>query len=189
MNETPITAEDLTLYAMHLLDVTASARVELLLRSSTEAREELATIRGDLAAFALSAPQHTPPALSRQRLLKQVARERRIVPIPVAMQDASPFVIDAPAPTVADPSLSPQRSAKSLADERRSKVRLPRIVAEPEPLFSADDHAANQISQTATPASPGFAEPVARSAPPTAKPQGSTQDTVRPLGQRTSSYA
>ncbi len=154
MIEPAITAEDLTLYAMHLLDSSATARVELLLRSSTEARDELSLIRGDLAAFAFSATQHTPPALSRQRLLKQVAREHRAVPIPVAMYEARPFAVD-PAPVISDPSISTQRSARSLADERRSKVRLPRIVAEPEPLFSAEHHASHtQTEPSYTPPPP-----------------------------------
>ncbi len=134
MMEAPITAEDLALYAMHLLDGMAAARVELLLRSSTEAREELARIRGDLAAFALSAPQHTPPALTRQRLLKQVAREGRIVPIPVAMQDASPFRIDA-AVKDSDVGAPVMRIDKLTAEERRNRVRLPRVMSEPEPIF------------------------------------------------------
>ena len=133
MSDTPITAEDLTLYAMHLLDGMTAARVELLLRSSTEAREELARIRGDLAAFALAAPQHTPPALTRQRLLRQVAREGRAVPIPVAMQDSSPFRMDAREDSgVGAPVM---RMDKMTAEERRSRVRLPRVMSEPELIF------------------------------------------------------
>ncbi len=137
MIETPITAEDLTLYAMHLLDGTAVARVDLLLRSSSEARAELAQIRGDLAAFALSAPQHTPPALTRQRLLKQVAREGRAVPIPVAMQDLSPFVIDTPG--ASDAPAPGARMEKLTVEERRSRVRLPRILSDPELILDAND--------------------------------------------------
>ncbi|WP_419806568.1 anti-sigma factor domain-containing protein [Terriglobus sp.] len=87
MIEPTITAEDLTLYALELLEGDEQAHVDAMLRKSTAAREELAAIRGDLALFGLATEQHTPPALTRQRLLKQVARERRTVPVEVPVQD------------------------------------------------------------------------------------------------------
>lgn len=88
MNKREITAEDLTLYAMNLLEDHAERRaVELFLSTSPEARQELALIRGDLAMFALGAEMHSPPALARQRLLKEVARERK--PLPFAGYDAA----------------------------------------------------------------------------------------------------
>lgn len=144
MNEPAITAEDLTLYALQALDITSAARVDLLLRSSSEARSELSHIRGDLATLALSASQHTPPALSRQRLLKQVARERRAVPISVAMQEEAHFVLDGPSATEpVIPGNLTHRTDRGSTDERRSRVRLPRIVAEPEPMFTAEETAAH----------------------------------------------
>ncbi len=85
--EPTITAEDLNLYALDLLEGEERSQVDVMLRKSTAAREELASIRGDLALFALAAPQHTPPALTRQRLLKQVARERRTVPVDVVVRE------------------------------------------------------------------------------------------------------
>ncbi|GAA3766622.1 anti-sigma factor domain-containing protein [Terriglobus aquaticus] len=87
MIDPTITAEDLVLYALGLLEGEEQTQVETMLRKSTAAREELANIRGDLALFAMGAEQHTPPALTRQRLLKQVARERRTVPVDVPVQD------------------------------------------------------------------------------------------------------
>ena len=87
MTESTITAEDLTLYALNLLEGEEQAQVEAMLHRSTGAREELARIRGDLSLFAIAAEQHTPPALTRQRLLKQVARERRTAPVALVMPD------------------------------------------------------------------------------------------------------
>ncbi len=141
MNGAPITAEDLALYALDALDSAATSRIDVLLRSSSEARTELSLIRGDLAVLALSAQQHTPPALSRQRLLKQVAREHRL-PIPVAAQDEPQFAIDPPA--IVDPAAPTLlgRTPRATTEERRARVRLPRIVAEPEPLFMAEESAA-----------------------------------------------
>lgn len=91
MNEPTITAEDLSLYALQLLEGDEAARVEVLLRSSSEAREELALIWGDLAIFGLAAEQQAPVPLTRQRLMKQVARERRTVPIPMPVDETARF--------------------------------------------------------------------------------------------------
>ncbi len=77
MSNTPVTAEDLYLYAMQLLDPEEQTRLENFLLQSPEARAELANVRGDLALLAMSAEQQAPSPLTRQRLLKQVAREKK----------------------------------------------------------------------------------------------------------------
>ena len=48
---------------------------------SEETRRELAEIQGDLAAYAHTADLHSPPALARERLMRQVAREKKAIPI------------------------------------------------------------------------------------------------------------
>ncbi len=128
----PITAEDLTLHALALLPAEDNARMDALLRSSRQAREELALIRGDLAVFALATPQHTPPALTRQRLMKQVARERRTVPIPMSIPEDEPFTPDPPRYAIDEPL---QRSS----DRPAAAVRPSRMAASPEFPPSADD--------------------------------------------------
>ncbi|MBS1815592.1 MAG: anti-sigma factor [Acidobacteria bacterium] len=80
MNRPDISAEDLALYAMHLLSDEDRFAVEQFLATSSEARQELATIRGDLASFAMGVEMHSPPTLARQRLMKEVAREKKAVP-------------------------------------------------------------------------------------------------------------
>ena len=52
-----------------------------MLRSRAEARRELAEIQGDLAIYAHTVDLHSPPAQVRERLMKQVAREKKTVPI------------------------------------------------------------------------------------------------------------
>jgi len=79
-NRREFTSDDLALYAMQLLEPEEMRAVEAFLVTSAEAREELARISGDLAAFALGAEAHEPPATARQRLLKQIAREKKAVP-------------------------------------------------------------------------------------------------------------
>jgi len=83
-----ITSEDLALFAMQLLSKEEMAEVAAHVAQSEEARQELAEIQGDLAIYAHTADMHSPPALARERLLKQVAREKKAIPIdrPVAVE-------------------------------------------------------------------------------------------------------
>ena len=83
-----ISADDLALYAMQFLTSEETALVEAHVRHCQECRRELATIQGDLAAFAHTAEMQTPPVLARQRLMTQVSREKRVVPQPEALRPA-----------------------------------------------------------------------------------------------------
>ena len=75
------TSEDLALFAMQLLSTEEMAEVSAYVAQSEEARRELAQIQGDLAIYAHTADMHTPPAQARERLMKQVAREKKAIPI------------------------------------------------------------------------------------------------------------
>jgi hypothetical protein len=75
--ENDIPMETLALYAMHLLDPDEHTEVESWLRQSPSSQQDLALVMTDLAAFAVTAEMHSPPALARQRMLKQIARERK----------------------------------------------------------------------------------------------------------------
>jgi hypothetical protein len=77
MSNIPVTAEDLYLYAMQLLDEAEQTRIEEFLKQSPEARSELVNVRGDLGLLAMTVEQQAPPSSARQRLMKQVAREQR----------------------------------------------------------------------------------------------------------------
>ena len=79
--ERHITSEDLALFAMQLLSEKETAEVAAYLKESAEARRELAEIQGDLATYALTADMHAPPPQTRERLMRQVAREKKAVPI------------------------------------------------------------------------------------------------------------
>jgi hypothetical protein len=85
-----ISSEDLALFAMQLLSKEEMAEVSAYVAQSAEARRELAEIQGDLAVYAHTADMHSPPALARERLLKQVAREKKAIPIdrPVTTETA-----------------------------------------------------------------------------------------------------
>jgi hypothetical protein len=79
--ERRISSEDLALFAMQLLSQEETAEVATYLKESAEARRELAEIQGELAAYALTTEMHVPPAQARERLMRQVAREKKPVPI------------------------------------------------------------------------------------------------------------
>jgi hypothetical protein len=80
-DERRITSEDLALFAMQLLSKEETAEVTAYLAHSEAARRELAEIQGELAIYAHTVDMHSPPALVRERLMKQVAREKKPVPI------------------------------------------------------------------------------------------------------------
>jgi len=76
-----ITSEDLALFAMQLLSKEEAAEVATYVAQSADARKELAEIQGDLAIYAHTVDLHSPPVQVRERLMKQVAREKKAVPI------------------------------------------------------------------------------------------------------------
>ena len=86
-----IDPDDLPLYAMHLLPPDEMEEMSLHLQHSAEARRVLSEILGDLALLAHTAELHSPPALTRQRLMKHVAREKKAIPIDVNRQPAPEY--------------------------------------------------------------------------------------------------
>jgi anti-sigma-K factor RskA len=102
----PVTAEDLYLYAMQLLEPEEQARLESFLQQSPEASAELAKVRGDLALLALSTESVAAPVSSRQRLLQQVTREKKSAPAPTPINRATQAA--QPGIAVPDDALSTQ---------------------------------------------------------------------------------
>ncbi len=70
--------DDLALFAMQLLSEQEAAPLRARLERSGEFRRELGEVQGDLAVYALSSETHSPPALARERLMKQIAREKTV---------------------------------------------------------------------------------------------------------------
>jgi hypothetical protein len=79
-----IEQEDLALYAMQLLSEGDAAAIREHLRGCTQCREEVATLQGDLAVLAMTSDLQSPPASAKQRLLQQIGREKKVIPIPMA---------------------------------------------------------------------------------------------------------
>ena len=74
-------AEDLALFAMQLLSKEEMATVGGHVAECPVCRNQIAQIQGDLAIYGMTAEVHSPPALARERLMKQVAREKKAIPI------------------------------------------------------------------------------------------------------------
>lgn len=78
MNSTPhLDQDDLALFAMQFLSQDEAAAIRLHLEDCSACRRDMAEAQGDLAAYATTVEMHSPPAQARERLLKQVGREKR----------------------------------------------------------------------------------------------------------------
>lgn len=75
-------SEDLVLYAMQLLPDEQLEGIEQHAKHCPACREELGRIHGDLAAVAFTAELTAPSVAARDRLLTQVAREKKIIASP-----------------------------------------------------------------------------------------------------------
>ncbi len=80
MTPKQISQDDLILFALQDLTPAEAAEVLVHLERSETARAELALIQSDLAMYALTSELHSPPALARERLLRQVSKEKKVVP-------------------------------------------------------------------------------------------------------------
>jgi anti-sigma-K factor RskA len=70
-------AEDLVLYALGSLERDERLALEKHLEECAGCRRELDLLRGDMSLLALSVDGRVPPAHSRQRLMRAIARENR----------------------------------------------------------------------------------------------------------------
>jgi hypothetical protein len=97
-----IPPEDLVLYAMQLLAKDQAETIEGHVPTCAACREELGRIYGDLGALSLAADVAPPSAAARERLLAQVAKEKRLIgPAKPGKAVARPAAKPAPAPAPA----------------------------------------------------------------------------------------
>jgi hypothetical protein len=87
---------DLAMFALQLLPRDEYASMAEHVQGCTYCRQELAQLQGDLATYAQTVEMHSPPALTRERLLKQVAREKKVAALD-RIERVEP--VTAPAPT------------------------------------------------------------------------------------------
>jgi anti-sigma-K factor RskA len=87
-----ITSEDLALFAMQLLPPEEMAEVAAYVEQTEDARRELAEIQGDLAVYAHTVDMQSPSVQARERLMKQLAREKKAIPIDRPVETAASAV-------------------------------------------------------------------------------------------------
>lgn len=95
MSQNPhIDQDELALFALHFLSEQETAVIQDHLELCASCSDMVALLRGDLAAFALTAEMSEPPASARQRLMVQVAREKKVIPFnrPLHQDVGSPLV-------------------------------------------------------------------------------------------------
>ena len=107
-----ISPDDLYLFALQLLPDAAMKDTAAHLKECAECRALLGEIQGDLAAYALTAELHTPPVQARERLLRQVAEEKKVIPMPAPV-----LVEEPPIEESTEPRLHPRNSRVSQIDE------------------------------------------------------------------------
>jgi hypothetical protein len=93
MNPKQISQDDLILFALQDLTPEEAAEVLVHLEHSETAREELAQIQGDLAMYALTSELQTPPPQARERLLRGVAKEKKLAPVARATTTDEPLLL------------------------------------------------------------------------------------------------
>ena len=91
-NANHIVQDDLYLFALQLLPETEMQAVGLHLKECALCRSQLGEIQGDLAAYAMTAEMQAPPSQTRERLLRQVAEEKKIVPVDRTEKQTEPVL-------------------------------------------------------------------------------------------------
>lgn len=80
-NANHITQDDLYLFALQLLPDADMKSAAQHLKECPLCRLQVGEIQGDLVTYAMTAEMQAPPSQARERLLRQVAAEKKIIPI------------------------------------------------------------------------------------------------------------
>jgi anti-sigma-K factor RskA len=137
-NAQHIPQDDLALIALQLLPKDEMDAALLHLEHCDACREELAKLQGDLAIYALSSEMHSPPAQARERLMRRVAKEKKIVPVerPQPMQRPAPHS----QPTV-DTEIPLSSAAVPVVAARREDLEEPMLASRSRGVFAASNAA------------------------------------------------
>jgi hypothetical protein len=121
-----ISTEDLALVALQLLPDAELNEAMLHLEHCDACRAELANIQGDLAIYAMSSEMHSPPAQARERLMRRVAKEKKVVPIERPQVAAHAALMAAATEAVLQPRNAPGVARPEAGrDEDEGELRLP----------------------------------------------------------------
>jgi anti-sigma-K factor RskA len=87
-----IAQDDLYLFALQLQPEQEMRTVSLHLKECPLCSVQLADIEGDLATYALTAEMQAPPSQARERLLNQIALEKKVIPLQRAEPESEPVL-------------------------------------------------------------------------------------------------
>lgn len=107
-----IPQEDLYLFALQLLPETEMHAAALHLKECEQCRTQVGEMQGDMVAYAMTAEMQAPPSRARERLLEQIAKEKK-------------FIAPDPVEEKLEPVLYPRNSRMFQVDateEKRSKT-------------------------------------------------------------------
>lgn len=94
-----ISQDDLLLFALQFLPEEQMLSAQEHLLECEDCRRQVSWIQGDLVAYGMTAEMHEAPAGARERLLRSIAKEKKVVPISVA----APVAVTPVVPTVSEP--------------------------------------------------------------------------------------
>jgi hypothetical protein len=87
-----IAPDDLYLYALQLLPETEMRSCAVHLKECATCRAYVGEIQGDLVTYAMTAEMQAPPSQARERLLKQVAKEKKFIAVDPVEQRIEPVL-------------------------------------------------------------------------------------------------
>ena len=93
---THLSPDDLYLFALQLLPDAAMKDAATHLKECEPCRSLLGEIQGDLVTYALTAELRTPPPQARERLLRQVAEEKKVMPVAAPVLSSWPEMASRP---------------------------------------------------------------------------------------------
>jgi hypothetical protein len=128
--ENHIPEDDLVLFALQLLPEDRMRQARQHAESCELCRGEIAKLQGDLVAYSTTAEPEPPPPASRDRLMRQIAREPRITaPEPKLTAAREPKVNAAPEPPLA---LAGRASSEPVFPTRQRRTLHTEAAEEPE---------------------------------------------------------
>jgi len=105
-----ISQDDLLLFALQFLPEEQMLTAQEHLLECEDCRRQVTWIQGDLVAYGMTAEMHEPPAGARERLLRSIAKEKKVVPISAAAPvAAAPVVASEPVEGAADEVLATRK--------------------------------------------------------------------------------
>jgi anti-sigma-K factor RskA len=95
-----LSQDDLLLFALQFLPEEQMLAAQEHLLECEDCRRQVSFVQGDLASYALTAESHAVPAGARERLLRSIAKEKRVAPETVSSvapaKSAGPLLVATP---------------------------------------------------------------------------------------------